>query len=295
MFSGLAAAVLSISMLGGVVAWAYQISARDPHDVPVIRAIEGPMKVRPEKTGGLELEEKDLAVTRMVSGDSGIKTETLAPAAEQPAPGDKPAPVLRQEAEMAGKQPAAAPAELAAPGGDDTVNVKVSSAPPPPAPEVRAPEAPAAATTKAEAGMSSTTGTPVATLENVSPQAPDASPVAPQRPKTIDAKPAEETKTASTASTTNTPVARAVAPIGAPVVQLGAFSTHVLAERTWQDQQIINGKLFKGKQASITPVQSGGRELWRLRVGPFDDDEEAKKVCVVLKARGGDCIVTRTE
>ena len=88
---------------------------------------------------------------------------------------------------------------------------------------------------------------------------------------------------------------RLAARIGDPVVQLGAYSSRRNAERVWQDQLFSNASLFQGMEPSITPVQSGGRELYRLRVGPFADVDAAKKACVVLKARDADCIVTWAE
>jgi cell division protein FtsN len=143
-----------------------------------------------------------------------------------------------------------------------------------------------------EPAIGTTTGTPVLTLdEDVTRQAPDQSPRVLKRPETLDT-----TASATPATTTTTtPVTRATIAVGEPVVQLGAFTTRQLAERVWKDQKVMNQRLFGGAAATITPVQSGGRELFRLRVGPFASADDAKRICVVLKTRGTDCIVTRAE
>ncbi len=295
--SGLAAATLSLSMLGAVVAWAYQISVRDAHDVPVIRAIEGPMKQRPEETGGLKLEEKDLAVTRMVSGEGATGAATLAPAGEQPAPEDKPVQAIKRSEEAGGAQVASPALRLQSSAtADEEVVVASAPAPGPETPAGATPEPATGSTTgtpvapMAAATTGSSTGTPVTAMQDplaVTEQAPEASPPVRKRPETLD--------TTASASSTNTPVARQQVALGAPVIQLGAFTSRQLAERAWKDQRIINRNLFRGMEASITPVQSGGRELYRLRVGPFPSENEAKKVCIVIKARGADCIFTWQE
>jgi cell division protein FtsN len=308
MFGGLAAAVLSLTMLGAVVAWAYQISVRDAYDVPVVRAIEGAMKQRPEKSGGLQMGGTDVKVTRMVSGEESTGDATLAPRDEGLAPEDKPVDVIRREteaAEVVDTAPQLKPADTAA-----EEELKVASIPAP------GPTTPVAA--EPEPTIGTTTGTPIQPLQDssaVTELAPDRSPPVAVRPKTLDTTastaPASSTTNTPVTSTTNTPVASttntpvtsttntpvSTAPIAAgdPVVQLGAFTTRQLAERVWKDQKVINGRLFRGMEPTITPVQSGGRELYRLRVGPYADADEAKKVCVVLKARGADCIVTRAE
>ena len=60
------AAVATVAILAGLGVWGWRLTERDPAQVPVVRALGGPMKMRPEDPGGLKLEETDLSVTRMI-------------------------------------------------------------------------------------------------------------------------------------------------------------------------------------------------------------------------------------
>ncbi len=41
-------AVISLALVGAVVAWGYQLAVRDVSGVPVIRALDGPMRIQPD-------------------------------------------------------------------------------------------------------------------------------------------------------------------------------------------------------------------------------------------------------
>ena len=40
-------AVLSLALVGAIIVWAYQLAVRDVTGIPVIRAMDGPMRVQP--------------------------------------------------------------------------------------------------------------------------------------------------------------------------------------------------------------------------------------------------------
>ncbi|HHB81087.1 MAG TPA: SPOR domain-containing protein, partial [Aliiroseovarius sp.] len=48
------AAGLSLLLLGGMGIWGYKLAVRDVTGVPVVRAMEGPMRIQPEDPGGEE-------------------------------------------------------------------------------------------------------------------------------------------------------------------------------------------------------------------------------------------------
>ncbi|MFN3938870.1 MAG: SPOR domain-containing protein, partial [Gemmobacter sp.] len=70
-------AALSLALLVGVVVWGYRIAVRDATGVPVIQAMQGPMRVAPEDPGGVVAAHLGLAVNR-VAGEG-----TAAPPAER--------------------------------------------------------------------------------------------------------------------------------------------------------------------------------------------------------------------
>ena len=48
----LAGAAVSLALLVGVGVWGYKLMVRDVTGIPVVRALEGPMRVQPENPGG---------------------------------------------------------------------------------------------------------------------------------------------------------------------------------------------------------------------------------------------------
>lgn len=76
-------------------------------------------------------------------------------------------------------------------------------------------------------------------------------------------------------------------------IQLGAFNTPEVAEAQWRAHLKRNAALLGEFGHAVTPVQSGGRTLYRLRVGPMPGRERAQELCAALKGRGEPCIVAR--
>ncbi len=58
-------AVISVSLVAGLAWWGYQLMVRDVSGVPVIRALEGPMRVAPDDPGGVAAEYQGLAVNNI--------------------------------------------------------------------------------------------------------------------------------------------------------------------------------------------------------------------------------------
>ena len=81
------------------------------------------------------------------------------------------------------------------------------------------------------------------------------------------------------ASGTNAPPAAALAPSGAWMVQLGSFSVRANAEHLAQ-------KLKKQGFAASVSQGTGGRHLYRVRVGPVPDHAAANQLQGKLQAAG---------
>lgn len=86
------------------------------------------------------------------------------------------------------------------------------------------------------------------------------------------------------------PVVVATAAVGSGV-QIGAFSSAALAEQGWSDAVKLAPGLATGKGKSITPVESGGKTLYRTTVTGFASKGQADAFCGALKAAGKSCFI----
>ena len=60
-------AALSLGLIAGLGYWAYQLVVRDVTGVPVVRALEGPMRIAPEDPGGSTAAFQGLAVNAIAA------------------------------------------------------------------------------------------------------------------------------------------------------------------------------------------------------------------------------------
>ena len=60
-------ALTSLALIAGLSAWGYQLAVRDVSGVPVIVALEGPMRVAPEDPGGQLAAHQGLAVNAVAA------------------------------------------------------------------------------------------------------------------------------------------------------------------------------------------------------------------------------------
>jgi cell division septation protein DedD len=72
----------------------------------------------------------------------------------------------------------------------------------------------------------------------------------------------------------------AAATSGAFAVQLGTFKDRVNADR------LVRDVTAKGFNAFVTPIASGGHELYRVRVGPTRDRAAAEALAAQLRRIG---------
>ncbi|MFQ5439173.1 MAG: SPOR domain-containing protein, partial [Paracoccaceae bacterium] len=63
---------LSVFLVLGLVFWGYKLTVRDVTDIPVVRALEGPTRVRPDEPGGATVAHKGLAVNA-VPAEGGVE------------------------------------------------------------------------------------------------------------------------------------------------------------------------------------------------------------------------------
>ena len=96
----IAAAAASVALLAGVGFWGYQLVMRDVSGIPVVRAVEGDMRVAPENPGGGVAAHTGLAVNEVAARGGAAPLEDvllLAPTGSDLAPEDLTAPLPKGE------------------------------------------------------------------------------------------------------------------------------------------------------------------------------------------------------
>jgi hypothetical protein len=299
-----AAAFMSVALLAGVGTWSYRLMVRDISGVPVVRALEGPMRISPEDPGGRQAAYQGLAVNAVAAGDSPapvVDAVALAPAPVDLFDEDRPV-----SAATAARAPQTAPAAAAQ---VDAVRESGSGIPGLGASGIAAVAANAPA--MSEAGPVERTAIPG---EDILPtdiagvaRSPFPSP-RPDAPKqfamargqaqtTSDAEAADaeaeallELLLARMAPGGATEIDPETLPVGTRLVQLGAFPDEVGAREAWDELATQFSAAFDGRARVIEPAVSAGRTLYRLRAHGFADEPEARRFCALLVAEGADCV-----
>jgi len=270
-------ALLSVGLVGGLGVWGYELTQREVGNVPVLRALEGPMRVAPDDPGGLAAAHQGLAVTEVpASGGVAEPAETVA-LAPQPAglaPEDRPQAELRQDERAApvpraGQTPVAAPAVLELPPSEP---VDVAAL-------IRLAEADAARNDSLRVIPASLPG--VSLSPRPAPRPASADVVARAAPAVLSEPLARAAE-----------VTAAALPPGAVVAQLGAYDTPDELEHAWRGLIDGHASLLDGRQRLVQRAGSGARAIWRLRLAGFEDRDEARRFCAAMRNRGADCVPT---
>ncbi|EAR52192.1 hypothetical protein OG2516_02109 [Oceanicola granulosus HTCC2516] len=317
----LAGAALSLALIAGVGVWGYKLVVRDVTGVPVVRAIEGPMRTAPDNPGGEVALHRGLAVNAVAAvgeaappedrlmlapGGVGLAAEDLEVPAEE-APAEAIAGVTAAVARAAGGEAqlieASAPAAdmAAAPGDDEAMTAEQIMQL---ADQIAAGIEPLTATDVENASVEmSLDGAPVAGPDAIDATVPgvSVSPRPPQRPMRI----AGIQPTAAGLAPTNASLAAAdvpaasgalriavpeAIPAGTKLVQLGAFDTEQLAAEEWLRMSSRFSDFMDGKSRVIQRAESGGRTFYRLRAMGFDDLSDARRFCAALVSEDALCI-----
>jgi hypothetical protein len=269
-------------------------------DAPLIRADEGPVKVRPENPGGLQVPNRDkLVYNRLAGGEEGTPpVEHLLPRPEAPLP----MPMPRAESGAPGSP---LPPEAEQPKTarvPELADVKNVTPPPPPSAPEQAPRAgePIKLAKRGEP-LSLRKSEPLplrtATPAPVPPPAP--APKAEPKPAVSPAPPpapaSKPTEVAARRPVPSTPPAGASADDKAYRVQLAAARTPEAARAEWDRVRRKNLDLLGDLGLTVTKVDLGPKKgvFYRLRVGPLAGDPEARKLCDELAKRRIGCLVIK--
>ena len=293
-----AGAITSLGLTAGLAVWAVDLTFRDVSAVPVILALEGPMRIAPEEPGGVVAPFQGMALSDITSGGAAAPAPEQIVLAPPPVLLDAPAQSERIAAAVAVDEApeASGPeidlAEVDAPevaAEPDAVPSEIAEAPVPEDGAIDFRSAIAAAVAEAQPGIAT----------SVRPRPRPAARLAASTP--IDAPAQLGGVAVASAGAPDRSLADAVLasgreidasslPAGTRVVQLGAYDGPDAARAAWGGLEARFADYLAGKSRMVELARSGGRDFWRLRAAGFADGAEARRFCAELVARDAECI-----
>ncbi|MFU8834328.1 SPOR domain-containing protein [Roseovarius autotrophicus] len=253
--------MISLALVGGIGIWGYGMVMRDVSGVPVVRALEGPMREAPEEPGGHPAAHQGLAVNR-IAADGAAE-----PPPDQVIIAPQPLDLVAEDSPNLAPDPArVAPVARPQPADVHLAVVREEVVEPIPAP------APILV-----AAVSGGLG------QSLRP-----------RPRPATADPVAFALAAATGAPTGDVEPESL-PIGTRLAQLGAYESAEVARAEWDRLSARLGDLLDGKSRVVQRAESGGRTFYRLRAVGFEDLADARRFCSALQAEKADCIpvVTR--
>lgn len=292
----LAGAVASLGLVVGLGIWGYRLAVRDVTGVPVVQALEGPMRVAPADPGGEIADHQGLSVNDVAEvGMAAPMPDRLVLA---------PRPVDLAAEDTAGLASPSVPglaevaAPLASPGVVDTASADLALAAAPPV-ESASPTEVAIDAALAEALGLDPEPAPIAdpaaeavaaTTEIAPAGAITLSPRPRARPSREAAEAPPEAVAAAVAVSLANEIDPATIPLGTRLVQFGAYDTADEARAEWARLLGNFGDLMAEKAMVVQPAESGGRTFFRLRAHGFEDEADARRFCSAFVAQDATCI-----
>ncbi len=286
-----AGAAVSLALVVGVGMWGYELLMRDVNGIPVVQAMEGPMRVAPEDPGGSTADHIGLAVNAVAGtglAEPGADRLLLAPQGIGLSDEDIPQNKLTAQRE---RQAQVAQAALEA--GDPLAEIDAEGEEIDPI-QALADQIAANARPLTDLDGADGEGELVASVTGA---APAGALIRSRRPET---RPGD---------LLNQPVALAPAapeaagpaevdptslPAGTRLAQLGAYASEDVARQEWERFSARFGEFMDGKDRVIERASSGGRTFYRLRAAGFDDLADARRFCAAFVAENADCIPVTT-
>lgn len=275
-------AALSLAVIGGFVYWTVNVGIRDPHDVPIVRAMEGPSRVVPDDPGGKQASHQGLAVNS-VQSEGGVadpsNSVVLAPEPARLADDDQPVTKASQvqtvaaqptQEAVAGLEPQVAQTE------EDLDAIEIADQ----VAERFAQEA-LANTDPATIPRDNIRGTEYSPSASLRPKG---------RPTGLSTEITAVQPTASNSATQADVATLDSVPLGARLIQLGAYDSEDSAKSEWSKLMSKHSHLLEDKKRLVVSAQSGGRKFYRLRAAGFNSLDESRALCSALLAVGTPCI-----
>lgn len=273
-YANIVGSVISLAVFVGIIGWGAQTILRDSSGVPVVRALDGPVRIAPEDPGGVLVSNQGLTVNEVASSQGQVFLEDrlrLAPRPINLQAEDQPSAILMAaSAALQNNSPLSlmAPEALIASEGSLTVDqtaeglADMLAASALTIPNVSGTDQTGSSMFLASAGLGLT--------QSLRPRA---------RPAmfkiTLDSVPAARTSNG---------ISR-----GAPMAQLGAFGSQDIATQAWTDLSQRHGDYLVGKPHVILKADVGGTTIYRLRVHGFMDSAEVRLLCTALNGQNTEC------
>ncbi len=297
-----AGALVSVALILGLGWWGWQLLVRDVSGVPVVRALDGPMRVSPVDPGGRLAAHQGLAVNRIsAQGEAAPPADrvVLAPRSVDLLPEDVPGAALHPAAAL-----------IPAPEPKLSAGRSASTLAPEPAVLSIDPDHPGAPPDIALLEAAIADATALALSPIASAQAsilPDVIPAnVPGVARSLRPRPRPEGDPALLLAMASANAAIESGPAGAEVdsatlapgtrlVQFGAYPSADEARAAWDGLFGRFGTLMDGKGRVIEEANAGGSTFFRLRAAGFTDLADARRFCAAIIPEGADCIpvVTR--
>ena len=286
----LAGGLTSLALVVGLGVWGYKLAVRDVNGVPVIQALDGPMRISPADPGGEIADNQGLAVNTVAA--VGI----AAPPPEKLVLAPRPVELAPEDTAGLGGTPMPGLSEASAPATALTADPDLALAAAP-ATESANPTEVAVDAALAEAlgeipGDAAVVDD-VTLAEEMSEPAPEGAITVSPRPKArpdarqAAAAPAPEEAVALAAVNEVDP--STIAP-GTRLVQFGTFDTAEEARAEWVRLQGRFGELMAEKAMVVQPAESGGRTFYRLRAHGFEGEDDARRFCSAFVNENAVCI-----
>ncbi|WP_275393447.1 SPOR domain-containing protein [Aliiroseovarius sp. Z3] len=291
-----AGAALSLALIVGLGVWGYKLAVRDVTGIPVVRALEGPMRVQPDNPGGQSAAHQGFAVNDVQSeGQATAPADrlVLAPAPEDLADEDMTTEVATRADTAPGAELPLHEATAILPDADpasvDPVAAALAIAE-----QIAADAEPLSGTASDETTLASLSGAAADLSETIAVKIIPASvPGVSQSPRPTS-RPADLTTRVAAAPVAPAEIATEVAPdqvaAGTRLVQLGAYDSADVARSEWNRLSTQFEDYFTGKSRVVQKAQSGGKTFYRLRAVGFEDLADARRFCSVLMASKAACI-----
>ena len=274
-FVNYAGAALSLALILGVGFWGYKLIMRDVSGIPVVRAMDGEMRVLPDNPGGEVAPHTGLSVNEVAAlGEAGGPEDrlVLAPRTAGLAQEDLDA---QPTAEVAEVVPASLTSDVAEPVAlaeeDITPDELLSIVDQIAAEVARAETAPTVDVIPA-----SIPGVAVSLRPLI-------------RPASLQVV-AAPTPAEPATNNSEVAVSTAVFASGTNLVQLGAYQSPSIAASEWERLQGRFGELMADRDRVIQVSNQSTSTWYRLRASGFADRAEARRFCAALEAEGADCI-----